>query len=99
MSKHPEEFGKGFIEGVARPVAGNNASAAGTLAPMLFLRLPANATATVMLAALASYEVQAGPTLSRQGITTDLDVDRELLTIGPRVERQLRLTLQLGGAG
>ena len=35
LSKHPEEFGKGAIEGVAGPEAANNASAAGTLVPML----------------------------------------------------------------
>uniref|UniRef100_UPI0021F3A58F tripartite tricarboxylate transporter permease n=1 Tax=Mycolicibacterium gadium TaxID=1794 RepID=UPI0021F3A58F len=44
LSKHPEEFGKGAIEGVAGPEAANNASAAGTLVPMLSLGLPTNAT-------------------------------------------------------
>ena len=38
--KHPEEFGKGAIEGVAGPEAANNASAAGTLVPLLALGLP-----------------------------------------------------------
>jgi putative tricarboxylic transport membrane protein len=45
LSKRPEEFGKGAIEGVAGPEAANNASAAGTLVPMLALGLPTNATA------------------------------------------------------
>ena len=40
LSKHPEEFGKGAIEGVAGPEAANNASAAGTLVPLLTLGLP-----------------------------------------------------------
>ena len=40
LSKHPEEFGHGAIEGVAGPEAANNASAAGTLVPMLSLGLP-----------------------------------------------------------
>ena len=40
LSKHPEEFGHGAIEGVAGPEASNNASAAGTLVPMLALGLP-----------------------------------------------------------
>ena len=54
LSKHPEEFGHGAIEGVAGPEAANNASAAGTLTPMLALGLPTNATAAVMLAAFIS---------------------------------------------
>ena len=68
LSKHPEEFGKGAIEGVAGPEAANNASAAGTMVPMLSLGLPTNATAAVMLAALTSYGIQPGPLLlQREG--------------------------------
>ena len=63
MTKHPEEFGKGAIEGVAGPEAANNASAAGTLVPMLSLGLPTNATAAIMLAAMAGYGIQPGPAL------------------------------------
>src|SRR6185436_2901570 len=40
FSRHPEEFGHGAIEGVAGPEAANNASAAGTLVPLLTLGLP-----------------------------------------------------------
>jgi len=60
---HDAEFGKGAIEGVAGPEAANNASAAGTLVPMLSLGLPTNATAAVMLTAFVSYGIQPGPTL------------------------------------
>jgi putative tricarboxylic transport membrane protein len=63
LTKHPEEFGKGAIEGVAGPEAANNASAAGTMVPMLSLGLPTNATAAVMLAALGTYGIQPGPLL------------------------------------
>src|SRR6187399_1029123 len=63
LSKHKEEFGKGAIEGVAGPEAANNASAAGTLVPMLSLGLPTNATAAVMLAAFTQYGIQPGPLL------------------------------------
>jgi putative tricarboxylic transport membrane protein len=63
LTKHPEEFGRGAIEGVAGPEAANNASAAGTLVPMLSLGLPTNATAAVLLAALTSYGIQPGPLL------------------------------------
>ena len=63
LTKHPEEFGHGAIEGVAGPEAANNASAAGTLVPMLSLGLPTNATAAVMLAAMTGYGIQPGPGL------------------------------------
>ncbi|WP_067177624.1 tripartite tricarboxylate transporter permease [Microtetraspora niveoalba] len=63
LTRHPEEFGKGAIEGVAGPEAANNASAAGTLVPMLAIGLPTNATAAVMLAAFQSYGIQPGPLL------------------------------------
>ena len=63
LSKHPEEFGKGAIEGVAGPEAANNASAAGTLLPLLTLGLPTTATASIMLVAVQSYGIQPGPQL------------------------------------
>jgi putative tricarboxylic transport membrane protein len=63
LSRHPEEFGHGAIEGVAGPEAANNASAAGTLTPLLALGLPTNATAGVMLAALMTFGIQPGPLL------------------------------------
>ncbi|MET3922138.1 tripartite tricarboxylate transporter permease [Arthrobacter sp. UYEF20] len=63
LSKHPEEFGHGAIEGVAGPEAANNASAAGTLTPLLAMGLPTNATAAVMLAAFTGYGIQPGPQL------------------------------------
>jgi len=58
LSKHPEEFGHGAIEGVAGPEAANNASAAGTLVPLLTLGLPTTATAAVMIAAFNQYGIQ-----------------------------------------
>ena len=63
LSKHPEEFGHGAIEGVAGPEAANNASAAGVLAPLLTLGLPTSATAAVLLAAFQGYGLQTGPLL------------------------------------
>ncbi|MCZ2860069.1 tripartite tricarboxylate transporter permease [Blastococcus sp. VKM Ac-2987] len=63
LSKHPEEFGKGAIEGVAGPEATNNASAAGGLVPLLTLGIPTTATAAVMLAAIQSYGIEPGPRL------------------------------------
>ncbi|MGW0192516.1 tripartite tricarboxylate transporter permease [Nonomuraea sp. NPDC003201] len=58
-----EEFGKGAIEGVAGPEAANNASAAGTLVPLLTLGLPTSATAAILLAAFQQYGLQPGPQL------------------------------------
>ena len=63
LTKHPEEFGHGAIEGVAGPEAANNASAAGTLVPLLAIGLPTTATAAVILLAMQSYGIQPGPQL------------------------------------
>jgi putative tricarboxylic transport membrane protein len=63
LSKHPEEFGHGAIEGVAGPEAANNAAAAGILVPLLTLGLPSTATAAVLLAAFQNYGLQPGPML------------------------------------
>ncbi|WP_105386588.1 tripartite tricarboxylate transporter permease [Neorhizobium alkalisoli] len=63
LSRKPEEFGTGAIEGVAGPEAANNASAAGTLVPLLTLGLPTSATAAVMLAGFQQYNIQPGPLL------------------------------------
>lgn len=63
LSKHPEEFGHGAIEGVAGPEAANNASAAGTLVPLLTLGLPTSATAAILLAGFQQFGLQPGPLL------------------------------------
>lgn len=63
LTKYPEEFGEGAIEGVAGPEAANNASAAGTLVPLLTLGLPTTATAAIMLAGFQQFGLQPGPLL------------------------------------
>ena len=63
MSKHPQDFGHGAIEGVAGPEAANNAAAAGTLVPLLTLGLPTTATAAIMLAGFQQFGLQPGPLL------------------------------------
>ena len=63
LSRRPEEFGHGAIEGVAGPEAANNAAAAGTLVPLLTLGLPTSATAAVLLAAFQQFGLQPGPLL------------------------------------
>ena len=63
LSRHPEEFGRGAIEGVAGPEAANNAGAAGVMAPLLTLGIPTSATAAIMLSAFQQYGLQPGPLL------------------------------------
>ena len=63
LTRNPEEFGNGAIEGVAGPEAANNAAAAGVLVPLLTLGLPTSATAAVLLSAFQSYGLQPGPLL------------------------------------
>ena len=63
LSKHPEEFGNGAIEGVAGPEAANNASATGVLVPLLTLGIPTSATAAILLGAFQNYGLQPGPQL------------------------------------
>jgi putative tricarboxylic transport membrane protein len=63
VSKRPEEFGHGAIEGVAGPEAANNASAAGAMVPLLGLGIPGSATTAVMLAAFQMYGITPGPLL------------------------------------
>src|SRR5690606_37146610 len=66
LSKRPEEFGHGAIEGVAGPEAANNAAAAGVLMPLLTLGIPTSATAAIMLSAFEGYGIQTGPALFSQ---------------------------------
>jgi putative tricarboxylic transport membrane protein len=63
LATNPEEFGHGAIEGVAGPEAANNASAAGTLVPLLTLGLPTSATAAILLAGFQQFGLQPGPLL------------------------------------
>jgi putative tricarboxylic transport membrane protein len=63
LSKNPEEFGKGAIEGVAGPEAANNSAVAGVLVPLLTFGLPTSATAAIMLVAFQQYGIQPGPLL------------------------------------
>ena len=62
-SKHPEEFGKGAIEGVAGPESANNAAATGAMVPMLTLGIPGSATTAIMLGGLMMWGLRPGPLL------------------------------------
>ena len=83
----PEEFGDGAIEGVAGPEAANNASAGGSLVPLLALGIPGSGTTAVMLAAFQMYGLQPGPLLFAQdstlvwGLIASLYVSNALLLV------------------
>ncbi|TRZ47103.1 tripartite tricarboxylate transporter permease [bacterium] len=61
LSKHPERFGRGAIEGVAGPESANNAGSNGSFIPLFALGIPSNAVMALMLGALMINGVQPGP--------------------------------------
>ena len=63
VSRHPGEFGRGAIEGVAGPESANNAASAGAMVPMLTLGIPGSATTAVMLGGLMMWGLRPGPLL------------------------------------
>jgi putative tricarboxylic transport membrane protein len=63
LSKHPERFGTGMIEGVAGPEATNNAACSGHFIPLLSLGVPANPSTAILLGALMIMGFRPGPLL------------------------------------
>jgi TctA family transporter len=63
LSKHPERFGQGAIEGVAAPEAANNAAAQAGFIPTLTLGIPGDAVGAVLLGALLLHGIAPGPTV------------------------------------
>jgi len=63
LSKHPEKFGTGVIEGVAGPEAANNSAAGGAFIPLLTLGIPANPVMAILLGGLMINGLQPGPLL------------------------------------
>jgi putative tricarboxylic transport membrane protein len=63
VSRNPEKFGHGAIEGVAGPEAANNSAATGSFIPLLTLGIPGNATIAMIFAALMIHGVTPGPLL------------------------------------
>jgi len=63
ISRHPQEFGHGAIEGVAGPESANNAAATGAMVPMLTLGIPGSATTAIMLGGLMMWGLRPGPLL------------------------------------
>ncbi|MFU0831839.1 MAG: Transporter [Oscillospiraceae bacterium] len=66
LSKHPDEFGQGAIEGLAAPESANNSASVGALIPMLTLGVPGSGTTAVMMGALLMLGLQPGPLLFQQ---------------------------------
>jgi putative tricarboxylic transport membrane protein len=66
VSKHPEEFGHGAIEGVAGPEAANNSAASSSFIPLLTLGIPGNASTAMIFAALLIHGITPGPFLLKE---------------------------------
>ncbi|HEU5323519.1 MAG TPA: tripartite tricarboxylate transporter permease, partial [Methylomirabilota bacterium] len=63
LSRHPERFGRGALEGVAAPEAANNAAATSSFIPLLTLGVPGNASIALIFAALLIHGIRPGPLL------------------------------------
>ena len=87
LSKHPEKFGHGAIEGVAGPEAANNAGSQAAFIPLLCLGIPPNAVLAVLLGALMIHGVKTGPLLISEhpdlfwGVATSMYVGNVMLLI------------------
>jgi len=66
VSKHPEEFGKGAIEGVAGPESANNAGAQTSFIPLLTLGIPANPVMALMIGAMIIQGIVPGPNVATE---------------------------------
>jgi putative tricarboxylic transport membrane protein len=66
ISKHPERFGRGAVEGVAGPESANNAAASGAFVPMMALGIPTSPVTAVMIAAIMVHGVLPGPLLIQE---------------------------------
>src|SRR4030043_685298 len=87
LSKYPEKFGTGVIEGVAGPESANNAASTGTLVPMLSLGIPTGAATALLLGALMIHGLRPGPLLIKEspegfwGLVASLYVGNAMLLV------------------
>ena len=87
LSKHPEEFGKGAVEGVAAPEAANNSGAQTSFIPMLTLGVPTSAVMALMVGAMTIMGIQPGPTVMTSnpglfwGLITSMWIGNVMLVI------------------
>jgi putative tricarboxylic transport membrane protein len=87
VSRHPERFGHGAIEGVAGPETANNAGTGGAFIPLLTLGLPSNAVMAILLGAMLIYGMQPGPMLIKAhpdlfwGVITSMYIGNAMLLV------------------
>lgn len=87
MSKNPQKFGQGAIEGVAGPEAANNSATAGVMVPLLTMGIPGSLSTAMLLGALMIHGITPGPLLVKQhpdlfwGVIASMDVGNVLLLI------------------
>lgn len=87
VSRTPERFGEGAIEGVAGPEAANNGATAGAMVPLLSLGIPFSPATAILLGALVIHGIQPGPLLIAQrpevfwGVVASLYVGNLLLLV------------------
>jgi putative tricarboxylic transport membrane protein len=87
VSRHPEEFGKGAIEGVAGPETANNAAVSGCFIPLLTLGIPTNVVMAVMMGAFMIHGVTPGPMIMQHqpqlvwGLITSMYIGNIILLI------------------
>jgi putative tricarboxylic transport membrane protein len=87
LSKTPEQFGKGAIQGVAGPESSNNAATGGTMIPLLSLGIPPNVTMALLMGALMIHGLRPGPLLFQEhpevfwGIITSMYTGNVMLLI------------------
>ncbi|MBM4314484.1 MAG: tripartite tricarboxylate transporter permease [Deltaproteobacteria bacterium] len=66
VSRHPDRFGTGVIQGVASPEAANNAGAQTSFIPLLTMGIPTNPLMALMIGALMIHGIQPGPSMIRE---------------------------------
>ncbi len=87
VSKHPERFGTGVIEGVASPESANNAASSGAFIPLLTLGIPSNVVMAMLFAGLLIHNITPGPLLLKNhpdifwGVITSMYIGNVMLLV------------------
>jgi putative tricarboxylic transport membrane protein len=68
LSKHPEEFGKGCVEGIVASESANNAVCGGAIIPLITLGIPGDMTTAALIGGLMIHGLQPGPMLYKENI-------------------------------
>jgi putative tricarboxylic transport membrane protein len=87
VSKHPEKFGRGAIEGVASPESANNAASSSAFVPLLALGIPSNVVMAMLFAGLLIHNITPGPLLLKNhpdifwGVITSMYIGNVMLLV------------------